>query len=146
MAGASREIVVDAAPETVFGVVTDYEAYPQFIDEIVEAEILSRSARGVDCRFLAEIAKKRFQYTLRLEHTPFERTRWELIEGDFKQNSGGWDFRSLEGGRSTHVRYTVEIDLGMFIPKFVVNTLVGANMPKMLAAVKARAEAAGQRS
>jgi len=141
MAGASREITMDARPETVFRVVTDYEAYPEFIEEIVESEILSRSERSVECRFLAEVAKKRFQYTLHLEHTPFEKTRWHLIAGDFKQNTGGWDFVPLDDSVRTHVKYTVEIDLGMFIPKFIVNTLVGANMPKMLEAVKKRAEA-----
>jgi ribosome-associated toxin RatA of RatAB toxin-antitoxin module len=144
MAGATRQIEVAARPETVFRVVTDYESYPQFIDEIVEAEILAQSGDDVDCRFLAEIAKKRFQYTLRLQHTPFERTRWTLIDGDFKQNSGGWDFQAIQDGNRTHVVYTVEIDLGLFIPKFIVNTLVGANMPKMLEAVKQRAETADQ--
>jgi coenzyme Q-binding protein COQ10 len=140
MAGASREIEVEARPETVFRIVTDYEAYPEFIDEIVESEILTSADHLVECRFVAEIAKKRFQYTLRLEHRPFERTRWTLLSGDFKQNTGGWDFRPVDEGIRTHVTYTVEIDLGLLIPKFIVNTLVGANMPKMLEAVKKRAE------
>jgi ribosome-associated toxin RatA of RatAB toxin-antitoxin module len=142
MAGASREIEIDARAETIFRVVTDYESYPEFIDEIVQAEVLSDSASGVLCRFVAEVAKKRFQYTLRLQHAPFERTRWSLVEGDFQRNDGGWDFRPIGDGRRTHVTYQVEIELGMLIPKFIINSLVGANMPKMLEAVRRRAEAA----
>ena len=142
MAGASREIEIDAKPQTVFEVVTAYESYPELFDEIVEAEVLSRTDRIVECRFGVEIAKKRFTYTLRLEQTPFEKTRWSLIAGDFKKNNGGWDFRPLDGGSRTHVTYTVEIDLGMFIPQFIVNSLVGASMPKMLDTVKRRAEQA----
>jgi coenzyme Q-binding protein COQ10 len=142
VAGASRNIEIDASPATVFRVVTHYESYPELFDEIVEADVLTQDEQIVECRFTAEVAKKRFEYTLRLEHHPFERTRWSLLAGDFKQNDGGWVFVPLDGGRRTHVTYNVEIDLGMFVPKFVVSSLVGANMPKMLEAVRRRAEAA----
>lgn len=140
MAGASRELEMNARADVIFRVVTDYEAYPEFIDEIVDAEILARSDQSVECRFTAEVAKKRFSYTLRLDHTPPTRTRWQLIAGDFKKNNGGWDFKPLGDGGRTHVTYSLEIDLGMFIPQFIINSLVGANMPKMLEAVKKRAE------
>lgn len=146
MAGASREIEIFARPETIFAIVTDYPSYPELFDEIVEAEVLSRTAQTVECRFTAEVAKKRFQYTLRLEHTPPTRTRWALVAGDFKKNNGGWDFRPQGDGTRTHVTYTVELDLGMFIPQFVINSLVGANMPKMLESVKKRAEEAERRT
>src|SRR5207253_701628 len=47
MAGATRDVEIDARPETVFRIVTDYEAYPEFLDEIREAQILSRTERAV---------------------------------------------------------------------------------------------------
>jgi uncharacterized membrane protein len=83
---------------------------------------------------------KRITYTLRLTESPGgDGLRWELVEGMFKSNSGGWALESLPDGRTGAV-YDVEVAVGIFVPGSIVNRLVGKTLPATLKAFKRRAE------
>ena len=83
---------------------------------------------------------KRVTYTLRLtEQPPDKGLTWELVEGMFKSNSGGWALEELPGGR-TKASYEVEVSVGIFVPGAIVNRLVGKTLPATLRAFKERAE------
>ena len=49
----------------------------------------------------------------------------------------------LDEGRRTRATYCIDLDVGMFIPKSVLNTIVGNSLPATLAAFKREAEARG---
>ena len=48
MAGATRSIVIDAPPEKVFDVVTDYERYAEFLPEVKQVQSSGRKGNEVD--------------------------------------------------------------------------------------------------
>jgi len=43
---ATLSIVVNASPDTVYSVVTDFEAYSQWVSELKKIEVLERDADG----------------------------------------------------------------------------------------------------
>ena len=43
MAGAEQEVQIGVSPADFFKVVTDYESYPDFLDEMESVKLLSRS-------------------------------------------------------------------------------------------------------
>lgn len=135
-----QNIIIDAPPEKVFEVVTDYESYPDFLDMVVDAEILDKPEDNVViCRFEVRIIKT-FSYTLRLVHYPYEKTEWTYVEGAFKDNRGGWEFIPLDDGTKTKAIYKVAIDFGFAVPKMIANMLVNSSLPSMLKAFKKRIE------
>ena len=139
MAATTQTIEIDVPMSDFFSVIRDYEKYPEFLDEMESVRII-RSQDGVsDVEFTLNVIK-RVTYTLRLSESPAgDGLRWELVEGMFKSNSGGWALESLPGGRTGAV-YDVEVAVGIFVPGSIVNRLVGKTLPATLKAFKRRAE------
>jgi coenzyme Q-binding protein COQ10 len=138
MPGAQQSIHVAVDPETFFGVITDYEAYPEVLPDMEFAEIVARDGGVTTARFTINLIK-RVSYTLRLVERPHEGLSWSLVEGPFKVNSGSWSLERLDDG-STLAHYAVEVKVGVFVPGSITNRLVGKTLPALLEAFKQRAE------
>ena len=140
MPGATKAILIEAPIEKVFGIITDYEKYVEFLPEVKKIEISGRSGNQVDVHHeVAMVATVR--YTLRLTEDKPSRVSWSLVKGEFmRQNQGSWVLES-QGDARTQATYSIEMTFGPLVPRAVVNALVETSLPKMLSAFKARAEA-----
>jgi hypothetical protein len=58
-----------------------------------------------------------------------------------KDNKGSWVLEP-EGEGRTKVTYSVDVTVGPLVPKSILNALVDQSLPKMLEALKRRAEGA----
>ena len=65
MAGASKTIDINAPIEKVFSVISDYEKYPEFLDEQSGAKVASRNGNVVEVVFKLKVIKE-IEYTLRI--------------------------------------------------------------------------------
>lgn len=141
MAGATRSIVINAPIEKVFGIISDYERYPEFLKEVKRIRTSNRKGNEVDVHYEAEIVKV-IKYTLHLKEEKPTKVSWSFIEGEFmKDNKGGWVLEATPDGK-TKATYNIEVTVGMLVPKTIVNALVDTQLPLMLEAFKKRAEAA----
>lgn len=139
MPAASRSIVIEVPPAALMRVITDWSSYPRFLPDMEETTLIRGQDGDWTVKFAVRIIR-RVEYTLRLVREGETRLRWSLVEGAFKSNDGGWDLEPVAGGAHTRATYTVDIDLGMFIPGSVLKTLLEHNLPATLAAFKKRAE------
>ena len=139
MPSATREIEIDVTPEELMGVITDFESYPEFIPEMVSARIVRQHGDTWEVAFGIHVVR-RLDYTLKLIRVSPTRIEWKLVSGVFKSNEGSWNLIALEGGTRTHAEYSVDIQVGMFLPGSLVRSLVGKTLPAMLAKFKDRAE------
>ena len=146
MPGAQRTIIINASPEKIFSVITDYNNYPTFLKEVTSCKVESRNDNTVVASFVVDIKVKEIAYTIRLTEQPNTILSWTLIKGDYMEvNNGSWVLRDLGNG-TTEATYSVEI-----VPqvpramKFMKNTIASAltekSLPQTLDAFKARAEA-----
>ena len=69
MPGAKRTIIINTPPEVLFGVITDYEKYPEFLNEVDKIEIISKTDTSTRVRYTVSLLKK-VQYTIDLVATP----------------------------------------------------------------------------
>jgi coenzyme Q-binding protein COQ10 len=139
MAGATRSIVINAPMEKLFGIIVDYEKYPEFLSEVKKVTCTNRKGNEVDVHYVAEIVKT-IKYSLRLKEEKPDKVSWSFIEGEFmKDNKGGWVLEDLGGGK-TKATYNIEVTVGMLVPKTILNALVDRELPKTLEAFKSRAE------
>lgn len=140
MAGANRSITINAPIDTVYGVVSDVERYPEFLPEVKGVRTFNRQGNQFDAQYTAEIVKT-IKYTLRLTEQKPKKLSWTFIEGEFmKDNVGGWTLEDLGNGQ-TKATYEIEVTVGLLVPKTIVNALVDNQLPKMMEAFKKRAEA-----
>lgn len=139
MAGATRQIVINAPIEKVFAVISDLESYPQFLKEVKSVKVTKEGPHTLLADYEVEMIK-RIKYTLRLEVEAPKKLSWKWLKGEMmKDNVGGWVLESL-GPNQTQATYSVEVTLGPLVPKSLVNAMVETSLPAMLDAFKARSE------
>ena len=139
MAWAERSIEIDADLETVWKVITDFEAYPEFLADMQASRIESRSETRVRASFELQILK-RIRYTLDFELEPPTTLSWSLVKGDFmKRNEGGWRLEALGDGR-TKATYRIALALGAIVPESITSRLAAEQLPSTLSAFKNRIE------
>ena len=109
-------ILINATPEQVWKVITDFKSYPQFYPQTYKTEILARNGDFVDVKivlkFKFSIISTKIKYTLR--HWLKEKNRimvWNIISGDMKINKGQWTLIPVEDGKKTIALYSVYADL-----------------------------------
>jgi len=101
---------IDASPQEVWDVVTDYASYPNWMPEVTECEVTKDNGRIKEIRyrilFKLSIITKKIDYTLRKAEVPIQRIDWELVDGDFDHGIGSWQMVPIQGGESTLVYYS----------------------------------------
>jgi coenzyme Q-binding protein COQ10 len=140
MPRVEQQVVIQAPAERVFGVIVDYERYPEFLPELKSVTLLSRDDGVALVHFDVELIM-RVQYTLRLvEDAPLS-VKWTLAEAKvIASNTGNWRLQPLPDA-SCQAVYGLEVKLAGLIPKSVSTRLMGTNLPQMLQRFKVRAEA-----
>ena len=139
MAAATHSIVIDAPPESVYAVITDFESYPSFVPNQVGATILEQSTNTWRVEFELSVAK-RLRYVLELAGTPDEAIRWQLVSGDMmKEMAGGWRLDALPDGK-THAHYDIDVALKGFVPRSISRALIERTLPANMAAFKREVE------
>jgi coenzyme Q-binding protein COQ10 len=143
-ASISREVLIAVRPDALFDVIVDYDRYPQFVPSVKQCRA-DRRADATDVEYVVDLGIKTIRYTLRHHEQRPSLVRWELVAGDWmKLSNGSWEL-SEEGGQ-TRARYTVEVQIAKppLVPQVVVDRvtdeLTRVQLPRTLAAFKARAE------
>jgi len=126
-------------------VLTDFAAYPSFLPEIEEVEVVTSGQASWEVRFVAQVIR-RLEYTLRLERADDRELSWTLVSGLFASNDGCWELEAAgdEGQPCTRTSYTIDLVLGLFVPQALVNSLVGESLPATLERFKQRVEAGAE--
>ncbi len=140
-----RYLVARAKPAEVYGVVTDFAAYPNLFPEIKGTRVVNAGAPGPDGRTVTRVEFRGqvvlpVRYVLDLICDPSALTvEWTFVEGEIVTNSvGGWRFRPE--GEGTDMEYRVSLDVKAPVPGFVLRKvtdgLVSASIPSMFSAIE----------
>ncbi len=138
MPAAQESIIINVPKEKFFEVIVDFEKYPEFIPEMKDARVVEHNGNEYVVDFTVVMIKK-VEYRLKLVAHPYEKLEWEHVKGFFKKNSGYWLLEEL-GPEKIKATYYVEVEMGMLIPKKLVNELTQKSLPGMLKRFKERAE------
>jgi coenzyme Q-binding protein COQ10 len=139
MASATRSVIINAPPERVFDVIADYEKYPEFLSEVKSIRTSNRKGNQVDIHYEVDVMK-RIRYTLRMTEDRPRGLTWTFVEGEvMKDNKGGWVLEPTAEGK-TKATYSVEVALGLLVPRPLVTAMVESSLPKMLESFRKRVE------
>ena len=134
---------IDTDAATIFDVITDLEAYPDWAEGMLEAEILSRDDQGRPdkARFKVDARVAEIEYVLQYRYEGQD-VSWMLAEGEtVSQLDGSYELEEKDG--STRVRYTLEADVDMPVPGFLKKRATRTILDQGLRGLKQRAEEQG---
>lgn len=136
MAKASTTELFKCSSVQFFKIISDYEKYPEFLNEVKSCKILKVENNRKLVEYQVSIIKS-FKYTLWMTEDEPKLISWEFAGGDlFKTSTGSWKLED-EAGRC-RATYTIEATFGMFVPGPIANTLVSVNLPNMMSAYQKR--------
>ena len=108
----SSSVVVAAEPDAVMAVIADFDAYPDWVDSMERATVLSRTDGRAD-EVEMVLAHPLFSdtYVLAYDWAP-DRVSWHLVRGGRLTAMDGSYVLAPGAGRTT-VTYTLEVDTSL---------------------------------
>ncbi len=140
MAGAKHTTVMDIPLEALWEVITNYEEYPEFVDGLESLTVTKKEGKSTYADYVVSMFGKKVKYSLKHTESPKKGLKWTMVEGEFfKSNDGAWDLKS-KGDNQVEATYTVDVGFPLLVPKSIVNTLTGTQLPTMMKAFEDRAK------
>jgi ribosome-associated toxin RatA of RatAB toxin-antitoxin module len=134
MAGAKHTEVFNVDLDTFWDVISDYANYPKFVEGLESLKITKRDGNDVYADYVVSMFGKKVKYTLKHTESPKKHLEWEMVEGEFfKHNNGSWELKEKGKGK-VEATYTVDVGFPLLVPKAIVNTLTGTQLPSMMRA------------
>jgi hypothetical protein len=136
---------VDAQPTAIWKILTACEIAPEYVPNVVSCKKIEELDGGRADLFVQTIKPifflPTFEHVFRLDYTPYTRIDVHRVSGPIAYMEGSWWLLPQEGGRILLV-YQVAVDPGLPIPRFLVRATMKRDLPKIMMAVRERAEAA----
>jgi ribosome-associated toxin RatA of RatAB toxin-antitoxin module len=133
---------VYATPAEVMAVVADFEAYPDWVGNLEEVEVLARDRRGRGTRvaFRLRTPMGDQAYTLAYRYQPKDAgVTWTYVEGTLDDLAGSYTLEPAADG-ATKVTYRLEVALGVPLPGLVKRQAARQIVRSALSDLKRRVE------
>jgi ribosome-associated toxin RatA of RatAB toxin-antitoxin module len=133
---------VFATPSEVMAVVADFEAYPEWVANLEEVEVLGRDRRGRGTRvaFRLRTPLGDQAYTLAYRYQPRDAgVTWTYVEGTLDDLAGSYTLEPAGDG-TTRVTYRLEVAIGVPLPGLVKRQAAKQIVRSALADLKRRVE------
>lgn len=133
-----------ASPEAIFKVLTACEVAPEYVPNVQSCSSLEKLDDG-RAELFVQIVKPAFfipsfEHVFRLDYTPYERIDVSRVSGPIEHMEGSWWL--VDEGEHVLLVYELEIDPGVPVPRFFVRATLKRDLPRVIMAVRDRAEAA----
>jgi hypothetical protein len=136
---------VDAPPAAIWEILKACEISPEYTANVVSCRKLEEVDGGSADLFVQTIKPvfflPTFEHVFRLDYTPYSRIDVHRVSGPIAYMEGSWWLLPQDGGRVLLV-YQVAVDPGLPIPRFLVRATMKRDLPRIMMAVRERAEAA----
>ena len=145
MPSVRSAVTISAPLAEVYALCRDIEAFPEFMDDVEEVEILEQTPERQVSRWVGVV--KEFKRTITWTEEDFwndeqHTCRYQQLEGDYSEYGGTWSFEESAGGTDVELVVNYEYDVPL-IGKLIKGLLLKKmqqNCDSMLAAIKAEAE------
>ena len=124
-----KSVLIWFTPEEMFRLVTDVDAYPQFLPWCDHARVLETTDQGMTAEVGIKMAGLKQSFTTRNTHVPGREVQMELIDGPFSNLSGGWTFSPV--GDGTQRACKVELNLHYGFSSAALSAVVGPVFDKI---------------
>lgn len=111
----TQESVIDAPISLVYDVVADVSKYPEFINDVPNAQI-----DGDMAIMTLRVGPMKIPLKTRIEEEPLKFSRWVMVDGPMKSLVGQWSFKGDENQTTISLEAKVEAGaLGSWMMRMV---------------------------
>lgn len=139
---ATESTLVNAPPLVVYGVVTDFEHYKDWVSDLKRIDVLERDADGrpLEVEFRAAAFGRSTTYTLHYDYSRApDVLAWHQSRGDLTSTlNGQYRFEPAPGG--TLLTYDLEVEMSVPIPSFIKSRAAYRIQDQALRELKSQAE------
>ncbi len=136
--------LVHASPEAIWAVLIACQVAPEYVPNVVSCRSLDTVDNGRAELFLQVVKPAfflpQFEHVFRLDYEPYRRIDVHRVSGPIAYMEGSWWLLPQEDGAVLLV-YQLALDPGLPVPRFFVRATLKRDLPRILAAVRERAEA-----
>ena len=139
---ASASVRIHASREVVWSLITSCAEALQLVPGLVACEVIEtapdrswqRIRHVMDYSWYAP----KLTYDIRASYDRPSRVSIERVSGDLRILRGSWALQS--DGEETLAHYAVDLAPGFWVPRWIVRSALRRDLPKMLRALRTRAE------
>jgi hypothetical protein len=136
-------IKVNAPPQAIWDVLTACQIAPEYVPNVVSCRSLEKVDGGRSELFVQTVKPAfflpSFEHVFRLDYEPYERIGVHRVSGPLARMDGDWWLLPQQDGTILLV-YELAVDPGLPVPRFFVRATMKRDVPKILTAVRNRAE------
>jgi hypothetical protein len=136
---ATQSVEVSATQAAVLALLRDVASQPEWIPEILEAEVLSSDDQGrpLTAAFAASTSVGTDRYTLAYEHSPHGMS-WSMVKGRLQTGQEGvYTLESAGRGRTT-VTYQLTVHHNLPLPGFIRSRVIKGLVSDTLTGLQGR--------
>lgn len=134
-----RSALVNYSAQQMFDLVNDIEAYPQYMDGCVGAQILRRDNDWLEARLDLSKSGISQSFVTRNQLMPPHTMTLSLLDGPFRYLKGVWQFTTLND-QACKVSFTLDFELKNRLLGMAVGKLFESMVNKQVDALCARAK------
>lgn len=142
---ADAAIRIDAEPEAIWDVLTACSVAPEYVPNVVSCRLVETAEDGRSQLFVQTVKPAfflpSFEHVFRLSYQPYTRIDVNRVSGPIEQMDATWWLLRQSGGWVLAV-YSLKVNPGMPVPRFFVRATLKRDLPRVLGAIRGRAEAA----
>jgi hypothetical protein len=141
--GSARGTVrIHASRETVWSLITSCPESVKMVPGLEVCDVLE-TAPDQSWQRIRQVMNyswlvPKLMYVIRASYDPPSRVGIERMSGDLRTLRGTWELQS--DGAYTIAHYVVELAPGFWVPHWIVRSALRKDLPKMLRALRSRAE------
>jgi len=137
--------IVHSGPRPIWDILRACQIAPEYVPNVVACHSLEVVDGGKAELFVQTVKPAffipAFEHVFRLDYTPYTRIDVHRVSGPIDYMEGTWWLIPEEGDRTLLV-YELGVDPGIPIPRFFVRATMKRDLPRILEAVRTRAETA----
>jgi hypothetical protein len=140
---ASATVKIHAPRETVWSLITSCPESLRMVPGLEVCDVLEtapdRSWQKIRHVMNYSWFVPKLTYVIRANYDPPSKVSIEELTGDLRSLRGSWELK--RDGDYTIAHYTVDLSPGFWVPHWIVRSALRKDLPKMLRALRSRAEA-----
>ena len=137
--------LVASSAQAIWDVLVACQIAPEYVPNVVSCRSLELVDDGKAQLFVQTVKPAfflpTFEHVFRLDYQPYERIDVHRVSGPIALMEGSWWLLPQEDGKILLV-YQLAVDPGLPVPRFFVRATMKRDLPRVVEAVRERAEAA----
>lgn len=119
-----KSVLLWYSPREMYDLVTDVQAYPQFLPWCSQAEVVATHDDGVTARLSLAYMGVHHAFTTRNVHAAGQSVGVRLVDGPFSKLEGHWHFHPLGRPGSDQTACKIEFDLAYAFASVALEAVV----------------------